>query len=318
MTTGRFIYSCIMAEKTQKKVTKACNTCRLKRKKCDGLHPCSLCSENRIECLYSSEPKRRGPPSGYLRYVETRVALFEVLLGLFISLTNSTSERQNTAATDPFIDIAQRLVDESKRCTQDVWDEHKRAWTTCRSAKVIDELALAFAPYNPRTEHEGAPKTLLPPQDLDGLTDTPIPPPHSSDLSVSTSCAGPSAAAWSDRRPSPASISNLVHAAVEYPLTTVPVFSGEPFEGGTTDPLQPSSTSSLGPTEAPSWPCPLPSTQISRPAHDAAQSKEASGLSQAAAFRPASPINMENMQTDTVDSGDGNILGEEGQDAGTI
>ncbi|KAF9450826.1 hypothetical protein P691DRAFT_809349 [Macrolepiota fuliginosa MF-IS2] len=150
------------SERVVKKVSRACNTCRLKRKKCDGLDPCAFCVDNKLECLYSKEPRRRGPPSGYLRYTETRVAILEILLGLYLSKLPKKEEDADVLF-DPFLDIAKTLQTEAKTCTQDVWDAHKTLWTRCPSAKVVEELVVSFAPFTPRSAQEAPAKTLLPP-----------------------------------------------------------------------------------------------------------------------------------------------------------
>ncbi|KAJ3575464.1 hypothetical protein NP233_g1081 [Leucocoprinus birnbaumii] len=150
------------SERVVKKVSRACNTCRLKRKKCDGLDPCAFCVDNKLECLYSKEPRRRGPPSGYLRYTETRVAILEILIGLYISKLPKKEEDEEDLF-DPFFEIAQTLQSEAKTCTQDVWDAHKARWTQSPSAKVVEELVVSFAPFTPRSTTEAPVKTLLPP-----------------------------------------------------------------------------------------------------------------------------------------------------------
>lgn len=150
------------SERVVKKVSRACNTCRLKRKKCDGLDPCAFCVDNKLECLYSKEPRRRGPPSGYLRYTETRVAILEILIGLYISKLPKREE-DDEEQYDPFLEIAQTLQSEAKTSTQDIWDAHKARWTKCPSAKLVEELVVTFAPFTPRSTQEAPVKTLLPP-----------------------------------------------------------------------------------------------------------------------------------------------------------
>ncbi|KAJ7705505.1 hypothetical protein B0H17DRAFT_1326281 [Mycena rosella] len=139
-----------------KKVSRACNTCRLKRKKCDGLEPCIFCTETKVECSYSREPRRRGPPSGYLRYTETRVALLETMLGLFIQTSGPQS-------THTLHDAAQTLRAESKTHTQDVWDAYKQVWTDCDAARAVQELVTTFAPFAPADNQTPTAKALLPP-----------------------------------------------------------------------------------------------------------------------------------------------------------
>ncbi|KAJ7246573.1 hypothetical protein B0H12DRAFT_1235505 [Mycena haematopus] len=129
---------------------------RLKRKKCDGLEPCIFCTETGLDCSYSREPRRRGPPSGYLRFTETRVALLETLLGLYIQ----TSAHQTTQILH---NAVRRLAAESKsRTTQDVWDAYKLKWTNSDASRAIHELAAVFAPFSPTENQSVTAKALLP------------------------------------------------------------------------------------------------------------------------------------------------------------
>lgn len=253
-----------LPDKSNKKVSRACNTCRMKRKKCNGLDPCLFCTENRVECSYSREPRRRGPPSGYLRYTETRVALFEILLGLFISHMYPDSDRE--ATIDPFYEVAQTLMAESKICTQDVWDGHRRVWTVRQSAKVIDKLAITLAPYSQRPDQEVASKPLLPPvlpnvgasadASVGASSDvrtpetpiSPLPPPTPPPRGHSASgiIVVPSSVAWT---PLPAD-SSSDRGGIDYSPSATHTLSRESFERRTI-PLHPISTPLS--TETASW-----------------------------------------------------------------
>jgi hypothetical protein len=58
------------------RVSKACNECRKKKERCDGVQPqCGPCSSLQRTCCFNAQPKRRGLPTGYVRAIE-------VLLGL--------------------------------------------------------------------------------------------------------------------------------------------------------------------------------------------------------------------------------------------
>ena len=132
----------------------------IERTQCDGLDPCAFCVDNKLECLYSKEPRRRGPPSGYLRYTETRVAILEILIGLYIS---KLPKEDGEDLFDPFLETAQTLQSEARICTQDVWDAHKARWTkNCRSAQMVEQLVVSLAPFTPRSSQEAPVKTLLP------------------------------------------------------------------------------------------------------------------------------------------------------------
>ncbi|KAF7324631.1 Nitrogen assimilation transcriptional factor nira [Mycena kentingensis (nom. inval.)] len=136
-----------------KKVSRACNTCRLKRKKCDGQEPCLFCTEQKVECSYSREPRRRGPPSGYLRYTETRVAILETLLGLYI-------QTAGPQVVESLGGAARKLASQVTTRTQDVWDAYKRSWSDSDAARSVHATTAIFAPFTP-AEHQTV-KPLLP------------------------------------------------------------------------------------------------------------------------------------------------------------
>jgi hypothetical protein len=53
------------------RVSRACDQCRSKKDKCDGLQPtCSTCALLNRSCSYKSSPKKRGVPTGYIRTLE--------------------------------------------------------------------------------------------------------------------------------------------------------------------------------------------------------------------------------------------------------
>jgi len=45
------------------RIRKACDSCNVKRTKCDGNHPCAHCVQVKIECTYLRQEKRRGRAS---------------------------------------------------------------------------------------------------------------------------------------------------------------------------------------------------------------------------------------------------------------
>jgi hypothetical protein len=48
----------------QRRVTKACDSCCKKRRKCTGTSPCEFCEIKGIECTYLQPAKKRGPQTG--------------------------------------------------------------------------------------------------------------------------------------------------------------------------------------------------------------------------------------------------------------
>ncbi|KAI0204143.1 hypothetical protein F4808DRAFT_370186 [Astrocystis sublimbata] len=57
----------------------ACDTCRRRRVKCDGVQPCARCARSGISCTFGSVVARSGAV-GYTRYLEQKVANLEALL----------------------------------------------------------------------------------------------------------------------------------------------------------------------------------------------------------------------------------------------
>jgi hypothetical protein len=65
-----------LARAKRVRVSQACNECRKKKERCDGVQPrCGPCSSLDRTCCFDAQPRRRGLPTGYVRAVE-------VLLGL--------------------------------------------------------------------------------------------------------------------------------------------------------------------------------------------------------------------------------------------
>ena len=55
----------------RQRVSRACDTCRIKKDRCDGGRPsCSTCSSLQRICSYNAVGKKRGVPTGYLRTLE--------------------------------------------------------------------------------------------------------------------------------------------------------------------------------------------------------------------------------------------------------
>ena len=62
--------------RARKRVSRACDRCRIKKDKCDALKPqCSPCIANNVECSYDPGTKKRGLPEGYVRKMEQLWAL---------------------------------------------------------------------------------------------------------------------------------------------------------------------------------------------------------------------------------------------------
>ncbi|ORX99110.1 hypothetical protein K493DRAFT_313350 [Basidiobolus meristosporus CBS 931.73] len=68
------------AQKRQR-VSKACDNCRRKKVRCDGLQPtCSNCGALSLDCTYLETTRKRGPPKGYIEAIENKLHRLEHLL----------------------------------------------------------------------------------------------------------------------------------------------------------------------------------------------------------------------------------------------
>ncbi|PWZ02906.1 hypothetical protein BCV70DRAFT_143909, partial [Testicularia cyperi] len=68
----------------RRRVQRACDTCRKKKVRCDGLQPekgaCSNCANYGYECTFIDAARKRPPPRSYIEAIETRIAKMEDLL----------------------------------------------------------------------------------------------------------------------------------------------------------------------------------------------------------------------------------------------
>ncbi|KAJ5587616.1 uncharacterized protein N7459_003381 [Penicillium hispanicum] len=61
----------LAAQRKRQRVSRACDSCRSKKDKCDGIQPvCSTCASLCRPCTYKANPKKRGLPTGYIRSLE--------------------------------------------------------------------------------------------------------------------------------------------------------------------------------------------------------------------------------------------------------
>lgn len=83
--------------RARKRVSRACDRCRVKKDKCDGLKPrCSPCTANNVECSYDPISKKRGLPEGYVRGLEKLWALsISKIDGLENAIRQIASQDQN-------------------------------------------------------------------------------------------------------------------------------------------------------------------------------------------------------------------------------
>ncbi|KAI8377292.1 fungal-specific transcription factor domain-containing protein [Blakeslea trispora] len=65
----------------RKRLTTACNICRRKKIKCDGIQPtCGKCAKFNLECTYTTVMKKRGPRQGHMDSIEKRLRKMEEMI----------------------------------------------------------------------------------------------------------------------------------------------------------------------------------------------------------------------------------------------
>ncbi|KAF9210068.1 heme binding [Haplosporangium sp. Z 27] len=65
----------------RKRLTQACDPCRKKKVKCDGIKPrCANCAKINANCTYLPSMKKRGPRQGYIELLEKRLDKMEQML----------------------------------------------------------------------------------------------------------------------------------------------------------------------------------------------------------------------------------------------
>ncbi|OAD67961.1 Zn(2)-C6 fungal-specific transcription factor [Phycomyces blakesleeanus NRRL 1555(-)] len=59
------------------KIQRACDACRKRKVKCDGVQPCERCRKADCPCVFGQPPTKRGPPKQYIELLEARLQLVE-------------------------------------------------------------------------------------------------------------------------------------------------------------------------------------------------------------------------------------------------
>ncbi|ORZ28713.1 fungal-specific transcription factor domain-domain-containing protein [Lobosporangium transversale] len=82
------------------KITKACDNCRRRRVKCDGVPGgCGGCKAAKTQCVYTTSNTKRGPPKGYVEVIEDRLGKIENMLTSIVkkkALVPSSSSNKGT------------------------------------------------------------------------------------------------------------------------------------------------------------------------------------------------------------------------------
>ncbi|KAI8875547.1 hypothetical protein K501DRAFT_233519 [Backusella circina FSU 941] len=86
------------------KISRACDECRKRKVKCDGVQPCSRCRKSNAECVFAKLPPKRGPPKQYMENLENRLQRVEKALSLL----------SPTPKLDPMLDSSSHNMTQSQ------------------------------------------------------------------------------------------------------------------------------------------------------------------------------------------------------------
>ncbi|KAG0298853.1 hypothetical protein BGZ98_010451 [Dissophora globulifera] len=79
-------------QQKRSKITKACDNCRRRRVKCDGVPDgCGGCKAAKTQCVYTTSNTKRGPPKGYVEVIEDRLGKIENMLTSIVKKKNTVS-----------------------------------------------------------------------------------------------------------------------------------------------------------------------------------------------------------------------------------
>ncbi|QMW48220.1 hypothetical protein G4B11_011738 [Aspergillus flavus] len=139
----------------RKRVSRACDRCRSKKDKCDGLRPaCSACQASGQTCSYDPHAKKRGLPEGYVRGLEKLWALsicnIEGFEDTMLSLLGTTAESAGRR------DRLMRLWgdDGSSETLHESWKTSRLYGALEKMLSNSDTLTLQGSGKRPREEQE--------------------------------------------------------------------------------------------------------------------------------------------------------------------
>ncbi|KAJ5248631.1 hypothetical protein N7468_000082 [Penicillium chermesinum] len=138
----------------RKRVSRACDRCRSKKDKCDGIRPtCSACQASGLACCYDPHAKKRGLPEGYVRGLEKLWALsicniegFEETMMAMLGSTAESAERREKV-------MAVWADENSSESLHETW----------KSSRLLGALEKMLS--NPETSSFAAGKRARNPQD---------------------------------------------------------------------------------------------------------------------------------------------------------
>ncbi|ORY79871.1 fungal-specific transcription factor domain-domain-containing protein [Protomyces lactucae-debilis] len=129
-----------MAEGKRRRITKACDRCRLKKVRFDGETPCSNCLLYSKMCHFTTVVKKRAISRTvkYTQDLETRLGKMEILLKRFLPDFEMTDEAIDEAIQKRALTRASLQSPRSSGCDKDVSDEDVSC-SHIRSSQISDD-----------------------------------------------------------------------------------------------------------------------------------------------------------------------------------
>ena len=135
----------------RRRVQRACDTCRKKKVRCDGLQPdkgaCTNCANYGYECTFVDAARKRAPPRSYIEAIEARIVKMENLI----------------ASLAPGVDFTDRIGKPIRR-PDDKGDEHPNTTNDVKPPHDLSPLKanLAGDPFSvDRSNHLCGPGASL-------------------------------------------------------------------------------------------------------------------------------------------------------------
>lgn len=136
----------------QSRIAQACDRCRSKKIRCDGITPCcTQCSNVGFECKTSDKLSRRAFPRGYTESLEERVRALEAEVKELKDLLDEKDEK---------IDILSRISSGSRRTSNSMTSPPPRSEsktttpsTECHEPKDEDTFRVQQSPCLLDAEH---------------------------------------------------------------------------------------------------------------------------------------------------------------------
>ncbi|KAL2828506.1 fungal-specific transcription factor domain-containing protein [Aspergillus cavernicola] len=143
----------------RQRVSRACDSCRSKKDKCDGAQPiCSTCASLSRPCTYRANPKKRGLPTGYIRTLE-------LLWGLVFTKIQGSEEVVRTLLRAA--NIPSHLATMGKEAEGS--DTLLSSWKNSIVLKEIERLLTSLEqPEDEQQERSRIPGELDSPADVEG------------------------------------------------------------------------------------------------------------------------------------------------------